>query len=91
MQAICRRLELVLLVGSYSQQYYLAQTPMAELAKDATLTAARAAGGASSGRRFFPPPHPSPRNTLWLRRNPWFESEVVPANYSSACSHALRA
>ena len=29
--------------------------------------------------RFFPLPHPSPRNTLWLRRNPWFEEEVVPA------------
>jgi len=24
-------------------------------------------------------PHPSPRNTLWLRRNPWFEQEVLPA------------
>jgi uracil-DNA glycosylase len=23
-------------------------------------------------------PHPSPRNELWLRRNPWFEAEVVP-------------
>lgn len=26
-----------------------------------------------------PMPHPSPRNNLWLRRNPWFEEEVVPA------------
>ncbi len=25
-----------------------------------------------------PLPHPSPRNALWLRRNPWFEAEVVP-------------
>lgn len=24
-------------------------------------------------------PHPSPRNQLWLRRNPWFESELLPA------------
>ncbi|MGQ0620509.1 MAG: uracil-DNA glycosylase family protein [Panacagrimonas sp.] len=29
--------------------------------------------------RFLPLPHPSPRNTLWLKRRPWFESEVVPA------------
>lgn len=26
-----------------------------------------------------PRPHPSPRNNLWLRRNPWFEDEIVPA------------
>ena len=26
----------------------------------------------------IPMPHPSPRNNLWLRRNPWFEAEVVP-------------
>ena len=25
-----------------------------------------------------PLPHPSPRNNLWLRRNPWFEEEVIP-------------
>ena len=27
---------------------------------------------------LFPAPHPSPRNTLWLRRNAWFEADVVP-------------
>jgi len=26
----------------------------------------------------LPMPHPSPRNNLWLRRNPWFEEEVIP-------------
>ncbi len=28
--------------------------------------------------QVLPMPHPSPRNNLWLRRNPWFEKEVVP-------------
>lgn len=28
---------------------------------------------------YLPLPHPSPRNTLWLKRRPWFEAEVVPA------------
>jgi len=28
--------------------------------------------------RLLPMPHPSPRNNLWLRRNPWFEREIVP-------------
>jgi uracil-DNA glycosylase len=28
---------------------------------------------------FFPLPHPSWRNLLWLKRNPWFERDVIPA------------
>jgi len=28
---------------------------------------------------LVPLPHPSPRNLLWLRRNPWFEAELLPA------------
>ena len=28
---------------------------------------------------LFPLPHPSWRVALWMRRNPWFESEVLPA------------
>jgi uracil-DNA glycosylase len=28
--------------------------------------------------RYLPLPHPSPRNNLWLRKNPWFEKEVLP-------------
>jgi uracil-DNA glycosylase len=27
---------------------------------------------------FFPTPHPSPRNQLWLKRNAWFERDAVP-------------
>jgi uracil-DNA glycosylase len=28
---------------------------------------------------LVPLPHPSPRNNLWLRRNPWFEKEMLPS------------
>ena len=28
--------------------------------------------------RVLPLPHPSWRNTAWLKRNPWFEAELVP-------------
>ena len=28
---------------------------------------------------MLPLPHPSPRNNRWLKRNPWFEEEVLPA------------
>ncbi len=29
-------------------------------------------------RALLPLPHPSPRNRLWLARNPWFEAELLP-------------
>ena len=64
------RVRLVLLVGSYAQSHYLGKSPQ-------TLTA-RVRRWQEFGPRYVPTPHPSPRNTLWLKRNPWFESEVVP-------------
>tara|TARA_R110002110_G_scaffold330339_1_gene541596 strand:- start:13651 stop:14256 length:606 start_codon:yes stop_codon:yes gene_type:complete len=64
--------ELLLLVGSYAQQYYLPD------ASRETLTQ-RVRSWRDFGPRFFPLPHPSPRNNLWLRRNPWFEKSVIPA------------
>lgn len=63
-------LELVLLVGGYAQAHYLGSGRE-------TLTA-RVKRWRDFGPRYIPTPHPSPRNTLWLRRNPWFEEEVVP-------------
>ncbi len=70
-------LQLILLVGSYAQQYYQRMTP-ARIVPGETL-ADRVRRWREFGPRFFPLPHPSPRNTLWLKRNPWFEAEVVPA------------
>lgn len=64
-------LELVLLVGQYAQAYYLGAGRRPTLAQTVREHAAY-------GPRFLPLPHPSPRNKLWLRRNPWFEAEVVP-------------
>lgn len=63
-------LELVLLVGSYAQNYYLGRSreSMTE----------RVRRWRDFGPRYFPMPHPSPRNNLWLRRNPWFEEVAVP-------------
>ena len=69
--ALLPNVELILLVGQYAQNYYLLDKPK-------TLTET-----VRSWRRwepvYFPLPHPSPRNTLWLRKNPWFEEEVLPA------------
>ncbi len=59
-----------LLVGQYSQRHYQkgAYTSLTERVQDWRHFAPRQ----------FVLPHPSPRNQLWLRRNPWFEEEVVP-------------
>ena len=65
-------LALILLVGQYAQQYYLPDTRRETLG-------AHVQRWRDFAPRYLPMPHPSPRNTLWLRRNPWFEAEVVPA------------
>ena len=28
--------------------------------------------------KYFVLPHPSPRNNIWLKKNPWFEKQLVP-------------
>jgi uracil-DNA glycosylase len=66
-----RRVELTLLVGSYAQRFYLEGAAKATLAD--TVAAWR-----EYGPTYLPLPHPSWRNTSWLRRNPWFEDEVLP-------------
>jgi len=63
--------ELILLVGQYAQAYYLGERRKANLTE--TVRAWREYGPA-----FLPMPHPSPRNQMWLKRNPWFEEEVIP-------------
>jgi len=63
-------LQLKLLIGQYAQRYYLpVKTNLTETVKtwQHYLPA------------YFPLPHPSPRNQLWLKRNPWFAEEVLPA------------
>ncbi|WP_372832573.1 uracil-DNA glycosylase family protein [Pontibacterium sp.] len=63
-------LQLTLLIGQYAQKYYLEDHYK-------TLTE-RVQQWAECREGFIPLPHPSPRNQLWLKRNPWFEDEVVP-------------
>ncbi|MCG9683986.1 uracil-DNA glycosylase family protein [Vibrio sp. Isolate23] len=61
---------MTLLIGQYAQNYYLQDKPR-------TLTETVRVWQ-QWAPRYLPLPHPSPRNTLWLKRNPWFENEVVP-------------
>lgn len=68
-------LGLILLIGQYAQNYYL---PKKLLKQQKTLTE-RVRHWQSCPPPFLPLPHPSPRNQLWLKKNPWFEERVVPA------------
>lgn len=62
-------IELTLLVGRYAQEWHLG--------KGMTLTE-RVRHWRDFGPGHIPLPHPSPRNNLWLRRNPWFELQLLP-------------
>lgn len=70
--ALMPAIEATLLVGRYAQAHYLGA------ACRPTLTETVRAH-ADYGPRFLPLPHPSSRNVGWRLRNPWFETEVVPA------------
>jgi uracil-DNA glycosylase len=63
-------LEVTLAVGRYAQAYHMN-------GKRSSLT-----GTVRDWRSYWPEiiplPHPSPRNNIWLKRNPWFEKELVP-------------
>ena len=63
--------ELTLLVGSYSQAWALGD----RVGKTMTDTVA---AWRTFDSTVLPMPHPSWRNTAWLKRNPWFEADVVP-------------
>jgi len=60
---------LTLIVGSYALRRHLGW-------KGSLTDGVRAWRTAPPG--VMPLPHPSWRNTAWLRRNPWFEAEVLP-------------
>lgn len=63
--------ELTLLIGQYAQAAYLSDKPK-------TLTETVKAWQQWAPAKFALP-HPSPRNQIWLKKNPWFEDEVLPA------------
>ena len=66
------QIALTLLVGTYAQRHYLGRRRKRSVTE--TVRAWR-----EFLPEFLPLPHPSWRNTGWLKRNPWFEAEVLPA------------
>ena len=60
---------LTLLVGRYAFDWHLGR---GQSVRD------RVAAWADHAPALFPLPHPSWRNTAWLKRNPWFETDLLP-------------
>ena len=64
-------IELTILIGQYAQKYYLHQKGNIKL----TETVQHYQDYLPD---FFPLVHPSPRNQIWMAKNPWFAEQVVP-------------
>ena len=71
------QVELVLAVGQYAQRWHLGAERMAGLSE--TVRGWRDLLSGAASPRCLPLPHPSWRNNAWLKANPWFEADVVPA------------
>jgi len=65
-----RNLQLTLVIGQYAQAYHLPN-------EGASVTKVVQAWR-KNWPHTVPLPHPSPRNNLWLKRNAWFEEELIP-------------
>jgi len=63
--------ELILLIGQYAQHYYLQETVKENLTETVK-------NYKEYLPKFLPLPHPSPRNNLWIAKNKWFETDVLP-------------
>jgi uracil-DNA glycosylase len=62
--------DLILAIGAYAQRYHLRGKTK--------KTVGETVGAWREYDRVVPLPHPSWRNNGWLRKNPWFESDLIP-------------
>ncbi|MEQ8517095.1 MAG: uracil-DNA glycosylase family protein [Chromatocurvus sp.] len=69
--ALLPKVQLTLLIGGYAQRRYL------QLPATATVTQT-VANWRQSAPEVMPLPHPSWRNSGWLKRHPWFETDLLP-------------
>lgn len=65
-------IDLTLIIGRYAMEWHM------DVDRKETLTQ-HVARWQEHLPATLPLPHPSPRNNRWLKRNPWFEQDVVPA------------
>jgi uracil-DNA glycosylase len=65
-------IKLVLVIGQYALKWHMGS----QQKKNLTETVRNWADYFNDG--LLPLPHPSPRNNIWLKKNDWFESDVLP-------------
>jgi uracil-DNA glycosylase len=75
-------IQLTLLIGQYAQQHYLKNRSKKTLTDTVAFFS-------DYLPQYFPLPHPSPRNNIWLKRNPWFEKTVIPT-LQVCCAELLK-
>lgn len=69
---LLKQVQLTLAIGQYAQAGVLG------VQCGPSLTHTMQAWREHLTHGVLPLPHPSPRNQLWLKRNPWFETELLP-------------
>lgn len=66
-----KNVKLTLVIGKYAQDIYLKENSKKNLTENVKAFK-------EFLPEYFPLPHPSPVNHFWMRKNPWFEVEVLP-------------
>ncbi|MDQ0320604.1 uracil-DNA glycosylase [Pararhizobium capsulatum DSM 1112] len=70
------QIELILAIGQYAQRWHLGDRRRKSMTE--TVENWRAFLGVNQGPVVLPMPHPSWRNTAWLKKHPWFERDLLP-------------
>jgi uracil-DNA glycosylase len=76
LMAAMPQIDLILTIGLYAQSWHMGAARRASLSE--TVADWRTIWDAQDARKVLPLPHPSWRNTGWLKKNPWFETELLP-------------
>lgn len=76
--ALLPQIETVLTVGSYAQDYHFARLGVGGKRSSMTETVKNWRALQAMRPRVIPLPHPSWRNTGWLKKNLWFETDLLP-------------
>jgi uracil-DNA glycosylase len=77
LMALMPQVELVLTIGLYAQAWHIGR-PIRNSSLTETVKNWRGVYDGTAAPKVVALPHPSWRNTGWLKRNPWFEAELLP-------------